>query len=170
MRLLVTTGWVLTCIRNNLAKGVNLTILISSCMGGDMLDTHSATPGILLAGCHETQFDVNALKGMDPWMVAVMTVIKNNIRRKRGVPKYSMLFHDARVFIRAQLANGQLSKKYKGPSPNEWQPIPRDQESNKSNQDPQLVFYNRDIDPEEERFLVPFKAPSGGHASEEATR
>ncbi|KAJ7437248.1 hypothetical protein B0H11DRAFT_2163930 [Mycena galericulata] len=166
----VRDDWLGTCIRNNLANGVNLTILASSCMGGGMLDAHSATPGILLPGCHETQFSVKALKGMDPWMVAVTAVIKNNIRRKRGVPKYSVLFNDAKNFIRAQLASGQLSKKYRGPSPNEWQPIPRDQESDTSNQDPQLVFYNGYIDPEEERFLFPFKAPNGGHASGDATR
>ncbi|KAJ7450284.1 hypothetical protein B0H11DRAFT_321707 [Mycena galericulata] len=169
-KAVVSDDWLGACIRNNLAKGVNLTILTSSCMGGGMLDTLSATPGILLAGCHETQFNVKALKGMDPWMVAVTAVIKNNIRRKRGVPTYSVLFNDAKNFIRAQLANGQLSKKYRGPSPNEWQPIPRDQESDTSKQDPQLVFYNGYIDPEEERFLFPFKAPNGGHASGDATR
>lgn len=127
-----------------------------------MLDTHTATPGILLAGCHETQFNVKALKGMDPWTVGVTTIIKNNIRRKRGVPKYSVLYNEAKRFIQAQLANGQLSSKYKGPSPLEWKPIPRNQVDNTSNQDPQLAFYDGYIDPGEERFLFPFETPSDG--------
>lgn len=141
-------------------------------MGGGMLDTHKATPGILLAGCHETQFNVKALKGMDPWMVGVVRVISNNIRRKRGVPTYSTLYNEAKKFIRAQIDSGEISPKtkYKGPSPNELQPIPRDQETNTSYQDPQLAFYSGYIDPGQERFLVPFGGPSGGKAGGDATR
>ncbi|KAF8186599.1 hypothetical protein K438DRAFT_1835903 [Mycena galopus ATCC 62051] len=138
----VSDDWLGTCIRNNLAKGVNLTILTSSCMGGSMLDMHSATPRILLPGCHETQFNVELLKGMDPWMVAMMTVIKNNIYHKCSMPKYWVLFNDAKKFIRTQLTNDQLNK-YPDSSPIEWQLIPRDQNLNTSNQDPQLVFKNR---------------------------
>ncbi|RMJ09398.1 hypothetical protein CDV36_010994 [Fusarium kuroshium] len=170
LKEVVSDDWLGGAIRKNLAKGANLTILTSSCMGGGMLDKHSATRGILLAGCHETQFNVKALKGMDPWMVAVTTVIKNNVRRKRGIPTYSVLFNDAKSFIRAQLANGQLGKKYKGPSPKEWEPIPRDQETNTSHRDPQLIFDTGYIDPDEERFLVPFQSPSGGEASGDASR
>ncbi|KAJ7769330.1 hypothetical protein B0H16DRAFT_1673425 [Mycena metata] len=169
----VSDDWLGTCIRNHVAKGVNLTILTSSCMGGGMLDTHSATPGILLAGCHETQFNVKALAGRDPWMLAVTTVIKKNIQRKRGVPTYSVLFNDAKNFIRALLAEGPaFSPRYKGPSPKEWEPIPMDMDSNPttSHQDPQLVFYDGYFDPEQERFLFPFEAPSGGRASGDSTR
>jgi len=135
-----------------------------------MLDTHTATPGILLAGCHETQYNVKALKGMDPWMFAVTNIIKNQVRRKRGVPSYAVLYNEAKKFIKAQLANGQLSSKYKGPSPDETDPIPYNLETFESNQDPQLVFYSGYIDANEERFLYPFAAPSGGQASGEATR
>ncbi|KAJ6477018.1 hypothetical protein C8R45DRAFT_1158258 [Mycena sanguinolenta] len=134
----VSDDWLGTCMRDNLVKGVKLTILTSSCMG----DTPSAMPGILLAGCHKTQFNVKVLEGMDPWMVAMMTVIEDNIHRKRSMPKYWVLFNDAKKFIRTQLANGQLDK-YPDSSPIEWQLIPRDQNSNTSNQDPQLVFNNR---------------------------
>lgn len=135
-----------------------------------MLDTHTATPGVLLAGCHETQFNVKALKGMDPWMVGITTVIKNNVRRKRGVPTYSVLYNEAKNFIRAQLAGEQLSAKYKGPSPNEWKPIARDQHTHTSHQDPQLVFYDGYIDPDQERFLFPFTSPNGGEQSGTVTR
>ena len=89
-----------------------------------MLDTRTATPGILLAGCHETQFTVKALNGMDPWTVGVTAVIKENIRRKRGVPTYSLLYTKAKSYIRAQLADGRLSLDYEGPSRNELKPIP----------------------------------------------
>lgn len=139
-------------------------------MGGGILDTHTATQGILLAGCHETQFNVKALKRMDPWIVGITTVIKNNNRRKRGVPTYSVLYNEAKKFIRAQLDGGQLSSKYKGPSPREWQPIPRDPDTNTSHQDPQLAFYHGYIDPDEERFLFPFQALMGDVRGEGATR
>ncbi|ROW13089.1 hypothetical protein VPNG_05919 [Cytospora leucostoma] len=166
----VSDDWLGDAIRKNLEKGVNLTILTSSCMGGGMLDKHRETPGILLAGSHETQSNVKALKGMDPWMVAVTKTIKNNVHRKRGVPTYSVLFNDAKSFIRGQLANGQISNKYRGPSPREWEPIPRDQVTDISYQDPQMIFNTGYIDPNEERFLVPFQSPSGGDPSGEASR
>ncbi|KAI1660215.1 hypothetical protein F4813DRAFT_401180 [Daldinia decipiens] len=162
--------WLADAIRKNLKKGVNLTIVTSSCMGGGMLDTHKATPGILLAGCHETQFNVKALKGMDPWIVAITTVIKNNYKKMRGVPTYTTLYNDAKNFIRAQLAAGQLNPRYQGPSPKEYNPLPRHQEDNTSHQDPQLIFYKDYFDPGEERFLVPFQAPSGGEAGGKVTR
>ncbi|RWA11845.1 hypothetical protein EKO27_g3285 [Xylaria grammica] len=161
----------LTRVDQNLKKGVNLTMITSSCMGGGMLDTHTATPGVLLAGCHETQFNVKALKGMDPWIVAITSVIKKNVKRKRGVPTYTVLYNEAKKFIHAQLAQGQISGvDYKGPSPQEWKPVPRDQATNTSYQDPQLVFYDKYLDPDEERFLFPFAAPSGGHVGGDVTR
>lgn len=135
-----------------------------------MLDTHTATPGILLAGCHESQFNVKALNGMDPWMLGITSVIKKNIRRKRGVPTYSVLFNEAKNFIRAQLRESSLSARYKGPSPNELKPIPRDQDTNTSHQDPQLIFYSTFIDPSEERFLFPFVAPSSSNEGGDVTK
>ena len=130
-------------------------------MGDGTIDPNSSTPGVLLAGSHEIQVNAKALNYMDPWTVGITSVIKNNIRRKRGVPTYSVLYNEAKQFIRAQLAGGQLSPEYKGPSPQEWQPIPRDQDTNASHQDPQLAFYQGYIDPDEERFLFPFQALSG---------
>ncbi|GAW22637.1 hypothetical protein ANO14919_121790 [Xylariales sp. No.14919] len=163
--------WLANAIRENLKKGVNLTMITSSCMGGGMLDTHTATPGVLLAGCHETQFNVKALKGMDPWIVAITSVIKKNVNRKRGVPTYTVLYNEAKKFIHAQLTQGQISGvKYKGPSPQEWKPVARDQATNTSYQDPQLIFYDKYLDPDEERFLFPFVAPSGGHVGGDVTR
>ncbi|KAJ7721596.1 hypothetical protein B0H16DRAFT_1790523 [Mycena metata] len=162
LKEIVNDDWLAHCIRNNLHDGVNLTILTSSCMGGGMLDTQDSTPGILLAGCHESQFNAKALKGMDPWVVAVTT---------RGVPSYSVLYNDAKSFIRDQIDQGQIGNaQYKGPSPNELKPSPRDEPSNTSHQDPQLVFCAGYIDPEEERFLSPFRVLDLGLATGDATR
>lgn len=170
----VNDDWVGKAIRGNLKSGINLTILTSSCMGGGMLDTHTATPGILLAGCHETQFNVKALRtndGMlDPWMYAVTAIIKKQVQRKRGVPSYTVLFNEGKKFIKKQLDGGQLSAKYKGASPDETKPIPRDQDSNTSNQDPQLIFYSGYVDQDVEKFLFPFTAANGGKASGDPTR
>ncbi|EIW52721.1 uncharacterized protein TRAVEDRAFT_135035 [Trametes versicolor FP-101664 SS1] len=170
----VYDDWLADTIRANLKPGVNLTILASSCMGGGMLDTHTATPGVLLAGCHETQFNVKALKTndarVDPWMYAIVATIKNAVKRKRGVPTYSSLFNDAKKYIRNQLAGGSISDIYKGPSPNELEPVPRDQPSNTSHQDPQLIFYSGYLDPDEERFLFPFVAARSGDAEGESVR
>lgn len=135
-----------------------------------MLDTRTVTPGILLAGRHETQFTGKALNGMDPWTVGVTAVIKENIRRKRGVPTYSLLYTEAKSYIRAQLADRRLSLDYKGRSRNESKPIPGDQGTKRSNQDPQLAFYSGYMDPGEERFLFPFEAPSGGGKGGDVTK
>ncbi|KAI0168952.1 hypothetical protein GGR52DRAFT_592734 [Hypoxylon sp. FL1284] len=163
--------WLAKAIRTHLRKGVNLTIITSSCMGGGMLDTHAATPGVLLAGCHESQFNVKALKKMDPWIVGITSAIKSRFRRGRGVPTYTVLYNEAKSFIRAQIAQGQITGgKYQGPSPEEWNPVGRDADKDTSNQDPQLIFYNGYFDPGEERFLFPFQAPSGGDAGGNVTR
>ncbi|OJT09710.1 hypothetical protein TRAPUB_13815 [Trametes pubescens] len=152
----VYDDWLVNAIRANLKPGVNLTLLTSSCMGGGMLDTHTAMPGVLLAGCHEMQFNVKALQTkdgrVDPWMYAIVTTIKNQ------------------KFIKNQLNGGTISAKYKGPSPSELKPVLRDQALNTSNQDPQLIFYSGWLDPDEERFLFPFVAPRGGHAEGESVR
>jgi hypothetical protein len=145
-------------------------------MGRDVLDTNTATPGVLLAGCHESQFDVKALKTsnntIDPWMFAVVNVIRNQIVRKRGVPSYSTLYNNAKQFIRQQIISGQMNgdRRYQGPSPNELDPVPRNMESQTSNQDPQMSFFDGYFDPGEERFLFPFVAPYGGKAGGQATR
>ncbi|UNI17474.1 hypothetical protein JDV02_003814 [Purpureocillium takamizusanense] len=164
-KAILSDDWLGQAIRENLAKGANLTILTSSCMGGGMLDTHRKTPGILLAGCHETQFNVKALKGMDPWIIGITTCIKNHVRRKRGMPTYATIYSEAKNFIRAQLANGQLGPRYKGPSPKEWEPIPRNANDHTSNQDPQMVYDSGYIDPDQERFLCPFAAWNSGEAN-----
>lgn len=99
-----------------------------------------------------------------------ITDIFAQVKRKRGVPTYSTLFNDARKFIKSQLIGGSISGKYQGPSTNELKPAPRDQASNTSHQDPQLIFYSGYLDPDEERFLFPFVAPRGGHAEGESVR
>ncbi|KAJ8122242.1 hypothetical protein ONZ43_g1515 [Nemania bipapillata] len=171
-KAILDDDWLAKAIRANLKKGVNLTIITSSCMGGGMLDTHTATPGVLLAGCHETQFNVKALNRMDPWIFAITAVIKKNVEKERGVPTYSVLYNAAKNSIRKQIKSGGIGSegKYKGPSPKEWEPVARDQATNTSYQDPQLIFYDKYFDPSEEKFLSPFVAPNAGHAGGDVTR
>ncbi|KAI0647978.1 hypothetical protein C8Q79DRAFT_542574 [Trametes meyenii] len=173
-RSVVYDEWISNTISKNLKPGVNLTIFTSSCIGGGMLDTTSTTPGIILAGCHETQFNVKGLpvsgSTLDPWMYAMKLAINNRVRRKRGVPSYSILFNEAKRYIARQLAAGGLSPEYKGPSPNEMTPIPYDRQAETSNQDPQLSFYSGYIDPDSERFLFPLTTASEGRINEDALR
>lgn len=148
-------------------------------MGGGMLDTHDRTPGILLAGCHETQFNVKALNindgsrrvAVDPWMYAITRTIGKRVRSKRGVPTYTELFNEAKRYLKGALDSGQVNMtRYLGPSRDETQPSPRDMTSDPivSHQDPQLAFYDGFINPDTERFLFPITAPTGGNASPDA--
>ncbi|KAL7276572.1 hypothetical protein RUND412_000414 [Rhizina undulata] len=156
----VYDDWISEAIGKNLAPGVNLTILTSSCMGGGMLDTHKGTSGVLLAGVHESQVNVKSLKGLDPWTQAVIRTIKKQTKRNRPPPNYQQLFNEAKKMIRQWIRDGELSTKvYKGPSPDPTKPIPRNSE-NISHQDPQLVFYQDYIDVSSEKFLYPLAAPT----------
>ncbi|KAF2967824.1 hypothetical protein GQX73_g5748 [Xylaria multiplex] len=68
---------------------------------------------------------------------AITSVIKNDIRRKRSVPTYSVLYNEAKSFIRSQTAQGQITgEKYKGPSLQGWKPVARDEYKNISYKDP----------------------------------
>jgi hypothetical protein len=158
-----------------LKSHVNLTILTSSCMSGGILSTQTPTPGVLLAGCHETQFSAKALTTpqdgvVDPWIFAIVKVIKKQAERKRGVPTYGQLLSEAKKYIKQQVDGGQLSEQYKGPSSDETNPIARDHTSNTSHQDPQLAFRSDYIDPDHERFLFPFADFVSGEASGNLTR
>ncbi|KAI5892649.1 uncharacterized protein SCHCODRAFT_02668077 [Schizophyllum commune H4-8] len=170
---IVYSDWLATTIRENLTGGVNLTILTSSCLGREMMSTTTATGGILLSACHETQSNIKALQvgsnKVDPWMYAIVAVIKKQLKEKRGVPTYSSLFNSAKKFIKSQLGQPSLdADKYKGPSTNELSPTKRDLGT--SHQDPQLIFIDGYVNPHEERFLFPFVAPRGGHAGEGVVR
>ncbi|KAH6916865.1 hypothetical protein BKA70DRAFT_1485827 [Coprinopsis sp. MPI-PUGE-AT-0042] len=180
----VDAEWLGSTIRQNTKPGVNLTVLTSSCMGGGMLNAHATTPGILLAGCHETQFNIKALsingRMVDPWAYAVTTVIKKRVQHNRGVPTYTVLFNEAKKIIKRQLASQQLSLEYLGPSPDETKPMQPHKnllkKSLSSNQDPQMGFDSGCIDPDTERFLFPFTAGlprlpvHGGEAAHRLTR
>ncbi|KAL1689438.1 hypothetical protein GGG16DRAFT_126442 [Schizophyllum commune] len=161
-------------IRENLAPGVNLTILTSACVGAAMLNTEGATAGVLLTGCHETQFNCKALRTkdgkLDPWMSAIATTIDYQVAHKRGVPAYATLFNAAKKFIQQELTAGALSGMYRGASVNERDPTPRDADLEASNQDPQLIFSSGYVDPGEEGFLAPFVAPRGGYGEGECVR
>ncbi|KAL1708000.1 hypothetical protein EV121DRAFT_288052 [Schizophyllum commune] len=170
---IIYNDWLATTIRENLAGGVNLTILTSVCLGREMMNTTAATGGILLSACYETQSNAKALQvgnnKVDPWMYAIVAVIKKQLKEKRGVPTYSSLFNDAKKFIESQLGRPSLdANKYKGPSTNELSPTKRGVDT--SNQDPQLIFINGYVNPHEERFLFPFVAPRGGQAGEGVVR
>jgi hypothetical protein len=143
-------------------------------MSGGMLDRRALTPGIILAACHESQFNVKAFKSevglVDPWTYAITTVIKTRAQRNRGVPSYTILFNEAKTLIRRQLADGLLSKDYKGPSKDETNATPRNQEDWTSYQDPQLIFNPGYVDPDSERFLFPFTAATCGAFNDGALR
>jgi hypothetical protein len=157
-----------------LKSHVNLTILTSSCMSGGILSTQNATPGVLLAGCHETQFSAKTLNTpqdgiVDPWVFAIVKVVKKQAERKRGVPTYRQLLSEAKKYITQQIG-GQLGEQYKGPSSDETSPTARDRSSNTSHQDPQLAFQSEYVDPDHERFLFPFADFFSGEASGNLTR
>ncbi|TBU44481.1 hypothetical protein BD309DRAFT_30343 [Dichomitus squalens] len=170
---LVDGDWFTSTIRSHLKSEVNLTILASS-SGGAQLGTYTKTPGILLSGCHETQFNIKAVKrpeGLhDPWAFAVAAVIKDRVANKRSVPAYSVLFNEAKRYIKKQLDQGLLNPYYKGFSPDELQPVPPELLWNTSHQDPQLVFDSGYVNPDQERFLFPFVAPGEAKVSGQVTR
>ena len=151
----------------SLKPGVNLTILSPSCLGGGIIDTTAATPGLLLAGCHETQSTAKALKvgneWVDPWTYAITRIIAQRV--KRGVPTYTTLFEEAKVFIKRLVECGcELDRnKYFGPSPDERHPEARNLACpcHKSHQDPQLIFDSGFMNPDAERFLFPIAAHAG---------
>ncbi|KAI1791076.1 hypothetical protein LXA43DRAFT_451549 [Ganoderma leucocontextum] len=158
---LVTNGWISEAIRKGLKPGVNLTILAPSCLGGGIIDTTTATPGLLLAGCHETQSTTKALKvgdqWVDPWTYAITKVIA--LRVKRGVPTYTALFDEAKAFVKRLVDCGcELDRnKYYGPSRDERHPEARNLACpcHHSHQDPQLIFNDGFINPDNEKFLFP---------------
>ncbi|KAL7269583.1 hypothetical protein RUND412_007746 [Rhizina undulata] len=143
---IVYDDWLSEAIRTNLAAGVNLTILTSSCPGDGMFGTQSGTPGVILAGCHESQAYVAAFHGEDVWTKA--------------------LLNEAKEIIRFWIHGGfMLSDTYKGFSPDHLKPIPCSSNTT-SHQDPQLVFCEDYININSERFLYPFAAllsPSASH-------
>ena len=83
--LVAAVNWLIRS--QNLAPSVNLTILTSACVGAAMLNTEGATAGVLLAGCHETQFNCKALRTkdgkLDPWMSAIASTIDYQVRAGR---------------------------------------------------------------------------------------
>ena len=187
---LVTNGWISETIRKvcpawsliseawsavltarlrfqSLKPGVSLTILAPSCLGGGIIDTTTTTPGLLLARCHETQSTAKALKvgseWVDPWTYAITKIVAQRV--KRGVPTYTALFEEAKVFIKRLVDCGcELDRnKYFSSSPDERHPEARNEACpcHKSHQDPQMIFDVTFINPDAERFLFPV-APSSG--------
>lgn len=127
----------------------------------------TATPGIFFAGCDETQLNIKALRQgidvLDPWSDAITKVIARRAEQKRGVPSYTILFNEAKMYIKKQLRNGPpLSPTYRGPRVDEANPLPYEPVWMTSNQDPQLMFYDGYVDPCTERFLFPLVAVNSG--------
>ena len=96
--------------------------------------------------------------------------MENRATRKRTVPTYSLLFNEAKRYIKKQLDRGLLSPNYRGFSPDESQPIPPESLWSTSHQDPQLIFDRGYVDPDEERFLFPFAAPGEAKVSGQVLR
>ena len=84
---------------------------------------------------------------------------------KRGVPTYTALFEEAKVFIKRLVDFGcELDRnKYFGPSPDERHPEAQNEACpcHKSHQEPQLIFGVTFVNPDAERFLWPIAAHSG---------
>ena len=143
-------------------------------MINEAIDTSPPTPAILLAGCHETQLDKNELKtskGMvDPWIYSIVHVIETRAVHKRGVPSYTVLFHEAKKYLKKQLDEEQSSVQHLDPSPDDMQSwfVP---ETNLSNvQDPQMIFDQGYINPDIQRFLRPLAAFDSGSVTGELLR
>ena len=126
-----------------------------------MLDTHRGTRGVLLAGVHESQFNVKIadLEGQDPWTYAVVKIINENYKtRNRAMPTYTQLYKEAKQLIVSQMSAKKIrSKQYLGPSPDERNPLPYRDDNGifSSHQDPQLVFLETYLNADTERFLYP---------------
>ncbi|KAF8885590.1 hypothetical protein BD779DRAFT_663359 [Infundibulicybe gibba] len=145
---IVYGDWITRCIKENLVRGVNLTILTPLGPRGCISDN---TPGIIFAGCHEVQTSVKALNDMDPWTVAIAEVIERHKESCRPIPTYAQLYTSARKFITDWIRSGELStNQYLGPSLNGANP-----DGSSSHQDPQLVFCEDHINVNTERFLCP---------------
>jgi len=131
--------------------------MCSHCLGGGLLDIHNRTPGIMLAACHPTQFNVKAYNGKDPWTAAVIHTINRRKKRGKAMPSYLMLFNEARLYLRLLMDSEQLSAGYLGPSLNPEKPIAWTEENEYiSHQDPQVICNSSYINPETAIFLEPF--------------
>lgn len=101
-----------------------------------------------------------------PWTQAIISVVEKHAQSKRNVPSYTVLFHEAKKYVQKQLNRiPPLHPNYKGPSPNEDDPLPLDSTWSTSHQDPQLMFCDGYADPDVERFLFPFTEVNAGKAS-----
>ncbi|KAI0035572.1 hypothetical protein K488DRAFT_42986 [Vararia minispora EC-137] len=170
--------WLGKAIRESLSPGVNLTIMASFGTDGGILDAQNPTSGVLLTGCHETQFNVRALRVaeglIDPWTYAITAVVKKQAECKRSVPAYTQVFNEAKNYlgrlIKSKHIDTSSMSRYRGPSPDETRPAKFDLKSNTSHQDPQLIFDSEYIDPDQERFLFPLANPLKGKAVGKAVR
>ncbi|KAL1680261.1 hypothetical protein EV122DRAFT_276439 [Schizophyllum commune] len=150
---IVTYSTIANTVWENLKPGVNLTILSTSCLGG------SIGGGFLLSACHEAQANMKAMQvdgnRIDPWLYAIVAVIKKQIKDQGSIPTYSSLFNGAKKFLKTPFASSHIvDDKYMGPSANELSPTGRNWGQSTSNQDPQLIFFGQS-NPLEEKFLCP---------------
>ncbi|GAP90020.1 hypothetical protein SAMD00023353_4300540 [Rosellinia necatrix] len=153
----VWDDWISDELRN-LPPTTNFTILTSSCLGGGMLDIHRGARGVLLAGVHESQTNVKVpyFRGQDPWTYSVVRIITGRSKKKRPMPTYTGLYKEAKKYIRDQRDQDAFERKaYLGPSPDELKPLPANIAARTSHQDPQMIFIDRYMDVDKERFLYP---------------
>lgn len=98
---------------------------------------------------------------MDPWLVAIVTIIIVSVRSGRGIPTYTTLLHEAAGFIGEQIREKKIKgKKYLGPSDDRRNPVEMNYHTGASHQDPQLSFSSTYGDPDVERFLCPLVGPT----------
>ncbi|KAL1668381.1 hypothetical protein GGF50DRAFT_111406 [Schizophyllum commune] len=170
-RNIYSYGTVVDTVRQYLKPGVNFTLISTSPMGG------SIGGGFMMSAVTETQ---DAMKHMqvgwyryDPWLYAIMAVIKKQVKDHGSIPTYTALFNGAKKFLKTPYARSLImGDNYKGASEDELNPTgTRVTSVCMSNQDPQLMCFGQS-NPDEERFLCPLVSSGrvGQTGSDSVTR
>ncbi|KAI5825032.1 hypothetical protein K523DRAFT_365892 [Schizophyllum commune Tattone D] len=170
-RNIYSYGTVVDTVRQYLKPGVNFTLISTSPMGG------SIGGGFMVSAVTETQ---DAMKHMqvgwyryDPWLYAIMAVIKKQVKDHGSIPTYTALFNGAKKFLKTPYARSLImGDNYKGASEDELKPTgTRVTSVYMSNQDPQLMCFGQS-NPDEERFLCPLVSSGrvGQTGSDSVTR
>ncbi|KAL1707958.1 hypothetical protein EV121DRAFT_197992 [Schizophyllum commune] len=170
-RNIYSYGTVVDTVRQYLKPGVNFTLISTSPMGG------SIGGGFMMSAVAETQ---DAMKHMqvgwyryDPWLYAIMAVIKKQVKDHGSIPTYTALFNGAKKFLKTPYARSLIiGDNYKGASEDELKPTgTRVTSVYMSNQDPQLMCFGQS-NPDEERFLCPLVSSGrvGQTGSDSVTR
>lgn len=155
----------------------NLTMISISCRGSGLLDLHrSGRKGLLMAACHETQFNLKVgAKLHERWSAALITILDRIHRDHNAVPTYEDLWQSIQARIKALYIQGNSQEPagslWLGPSPDPGRPLPIRPETTEqeqivngqltkvkstrliSNQDPQLVVDSSYLEVAKVEFL-----------------